>query len=77
VGLCGAISRESNAILEYVVERYDKEKKYTVTGDDLHVQRQWLYFQVTFPLFLFFRRSCMKQRPLTVIRTARLKTTTG
>ena len=39
---------ESNAILLYLVERYDKEKRLTVTGEkDQATLLQWLFFQAS------------------------------
>ena len=39
---------ESNAILLYLVDRYDKDKKLTSTNDDeRHAIVQWLFFQAS------------------------------
>jgi len=39
---------ESNAILLYLVDRYDKEKKFTVTSpSDVTALNQWLFFQAS------------------------------
>ena len=39
---------ESNAILLYLVDRYDKEKRLTVTGEkDTAALIQWLFFQAS------------------------------
>jgi glutathione S-transferase len=41
-------NRESNAILQYIVDKYDKERKIsTADGDDKFVELQWLYFQAS------------------------------
>ena len=41
-------TRESAAILIYLVEKYDTEKKYTVTNDeDKYHMYQWLFFQMS------------------------------
>jgi glutathione S-transferase len=41
------VYRESNAIIEYLVEMYDKDHKISAAGKDRFVQRQWLYFQAS------------------------------
>ena len=43
------VPRESNAIIEYLVERYDKEHKISIpaTDNQKYVQTQWLWFQGT------------------------------
>lgn len=39
---------ESNAILQYLVDQYDKEGKFSVTTpEDKYKQSQWLYFQAS------------------------------
>ena len=40
-----SVFRESNAILVYLIEKYDTEKKLSVEGDDKHKLNQWLSFQ--------------------------------
>lgn len=40
--------RESNAIIEYIVEKYDKEHKLSFEDfESRHLTRQWLYFQAS------------------------------
>lgn len=42
------IDRESNAILQYLVEKYDKEHKIFINdGEEKYAQLQWLYFQAS------------------------------
>ena len=37
---------ESNAIAQYLVDRYDKEQRFTVKGtQDEYLMAQWLFFQ--------------------------------
>ncbi|GAA96620.1 hypothetical protein E5Q_03290 [Mixia osmundae IAM 14324] len=38
---------ESNAIIKYLVDRYDPEHKISATGDDIYLQDQWLSFQAS------------------------------
>ena len=40
-------SRESLAILEYLVDKYDKDHKLSSTGQDKYIELQWLAFQVS------------------------------
>ena len=40
-----SVFRESNAILVYLIEKYDTGKKLSVEGDDKHKLNQWLSFQ--------------------------------
>jgi glutathione S-transferase len=46
-GCLNAVCRESDAIIEYLVEKYDPENKISVSGDDRHKQLQWLFFQAS------------------------------
>ena len=41
--------RESNAIIQYIVDKYDKEHKISVAPgtDEYYTQLQWLYFQAS------------------------------
>ena len=39
--------RESNAILQYLVDKYDKDHKISATGDERYHELQWLYFQAS------------------------------
>ncbi len=40
--------RESNAILQYLVDKYDPEHKISVSDtDEKYTQLQWLYFQAS------------------------------
>lgn len=42
------MNRESNAILQYIVDKYDKQHKLSVAdGDEKYAQLQWLYFQAS------------------------------
>lgn len=38
---------ESGAIIQYLVEKYDKEGKLSAQGDDKHLVAQWLAFQIS------------------------------
>ena len=38
---------ESNAIILYLVEKYDTEQRLTVGGDEKHLLNQWLFFQAS------------------------------
>lgn len=38
---------ESNAIIQYLSDKYDTEHKISVTGDDKYHELQWLYFQAS------------------------------
>lgn len=41
-------NRESDAILQYIVDKYDKEHKVSVTDeDDKYRLLQWLFFQAS------------------------------
>lgn len=46
-------NRESNAILLYLVETYDKEHQISVTGMDRFTLNQWLLFQASGQGFVF------------------------
>ena len=40
-------NRESNAIIQYLVDKYDKDLTISVDGDEKYKQLQWLYFQAS------------------------------
>ena len=42
---------ESGAIIEYLVEKYDKDNKvsFPAGSKEAYLAKQWLYFQGTFP----------------------------
>ena len=41
--------RESNAIIEYLIDKYDKEHKISIpeNDDQKYIQTQWLFFQAS------------------------------
>ena len=40
-------NRESNAIIQYLVDKYDKDLTISVDGDEKYKQLQWLFFQAS------------------------------
>ena len=42
-------NRESNAIIQYIIDKYDKERKISVAPgtDEYYTQLEWLYFQAS------------------------------
>jgi glutathione S-transferase len=49
-------SRETLAILEYLVDKYDKDHKFSSTGLDKYIELQWLAFQVSGQGYVFLFR---------------------
>lgn len=46
--MCDGFSRESDAIILYLVDKYDTEHKISVAdGKDRYTQLQWLFFQAS------------------------------